>query len=69
MLAAVVPAAADAVAVAAATNEGAGVDAEEGEGEDLWLTNLTMQGKPYFYNKRTRETRWTLPEGATTISS
>lgn len=37
-------------------------EAKEGEEEDIWLTNLTAQGKPYYYNKRTRETRWSLPE-------
>ena len=37
---------------------------DEEEEEDVWLTNLTSQGKPYYYNKKTRETTWTLPEGA-----
>ena len=39
-------------------------EAGEDEREDVWLTNLTAQGKPYYYNKRTRETRWSLPENA-----
>ena len=38
-------------------------DGDEEE-EDVWLTNLTSQGKPYYYNKKTRETTWTLPDGA-----
>ena len=45
------------------------VDEGEEEEQDVWLMNLTAQGKPYYYNKMTRETRWSLPEGATAINS
>ena len=52
----------DSSATASASND---VDSSgEDDEEDMWLTNLTAQGKPYYYNKRTRETRWTLPENS-----
>ncbi|CAH8542609.1 unnamed protein product [Dicrocoelium dendriticum] len=36
-------------------------------GEDIWVENLTAEGKPYYYNMRTRETRWDKPEGVTIV--
>ena len=50
--------------VSSGTDDASGVEQEGEEHEDVWLTNLTSRGKPYYYNKKTRETTWTLPEGA-----
>lgn len=36
-------------------------------GEDIWVENLTAEGKSYYYNMRTRETRWDRPEGVTLV--
>ena len=49
---------------ATTSSEEESVEEYEEEEVDVWLTNLTAQGKPYYYNKKTRETRWSLPEDA-----
>ncbi|TPP62428.1 Transcription elongation regulator [Fasciola gigantica] len=36
-------------------------------GEDIWVENITAEGKSYYYNMRTRETRWDRPEGVTLV--
>ncbi|VDN13596.1 unnamed protein product [Dibothriocephalus latus] len=35
--------------------------------EDIWVENSTADGKNYYYNMRTRETRWDRPEGVTVV--
>ncbi|KAK4470073.1 hypothetical protein MN116_005669 [Schistosoma mekongi] len=35
--------------------------------DDIWVENLTAEGKSYYYNMRTRETRWDRPEGVTVV--
>ncbi|CAH8858330.1 unnamed protein product [Trichobilharzia szidati] len=35
--------------------------------DDIWVENLTAEGKSYYYNMRTRETRWDKPEGVTVV--
>ncbi|VDL92502.1 unnamed protein product [Schistocephalus solidus] len=38
-----------------------------GQQEDIWVENSTADGKNYYYNMRTRETRWDRPEGVTVV--
>lgn len=35
--------------------------------EEIWVENLASEGKFYYYNMRTRETRWDRPEGVTIL--
>ncbi|VEL21024.1 unnamed protein product, partial [Protopolystoma xenopodis] len=35
--------------------------------EDIWVENVAGDGKSYYYNMRTRETRWEKPEGVTIL--
>ncbi|CAL8068858.1 unnamed protein product [Calicophoron daubneyi] len=35
--------------------------------DDIWVENLTAEGKSYYYNMRTRETRWDRPDGVTVV--
>ncbi|KAF6779071.1 hypothetical protein AHF37_00934 [Paragonimus kellicotti] len=35
--------------------------------DDIWVENLTAEGKSYYYNMRTRETRWDRPDGVAVV--
>ncbi|XP_061412371.1 transcription elongation regulator 1-like isoform X2 [Lethenteron reissneri] len=35
--------------------------------EEIWVENKTPDGKAYFYNARTRESRWTKPDGVKVV--
>lgn len=35
--------------------------------DDIWVENQTAEGKSYYYNMRTRETRWDRPEGVSVV--
>ncbi|KAF8950762.1 hypothetical protein BGZ52_001473, partial [Haplosporangium bisporale] len=37
-------------------------DGEDVDGDDLWLPQTTPDGQVFYYNQRTQESSWTIPE-------